>query len=81
MTKSHFNDEFLVLMEPTISRFLHVQMRKKIKQNNKGCVLLSYLWLHPIFVKMTGSIPFQVASGMLWPDPQIQDLAEKTHRG
>jgi hypothetical protein len=39
MRKSHFNDEFLVLLGPIISCFLHVQMRKKINQNNKGCVL------------------------------------------
>ncbi len=41
---SHLNDEFLVLLGPIISRFLHVQMRKKINQNNKGCVLWSYLY-------------------------------------
>jgi hypothetical protein len=32
-------EEFLVLLGPTISSFLHVQMRIKINQNNKGCLL------------------------------------------
>jgi hypothetical protein len=32
-------DEFLVLLGLIISRFLHVQMRKKINKNNKGCSL------------------------------------------
>ncbi len=32
-------DEFLVLLGPIISSFLHVQMRKKINKNNKGCSL------------------------------------------
>ncbi len=41
MWKSHFNDEFLVLLGPT----MHLQMRKKINQSNKGCVLLSYLYV------------------------------------
>ena len=31
-------DEFLVLLGPIISRFLHDQMRKKINKNNKGCL-------------------------------------------
>jgi hypothetical protein len=39
MRKLHFNDEFLVLLGPIISRLLHVQMRKKINKNNKGCLL------------------------------------------
>ncbi len=48
MRKSHFNDEFLVLLGPIISSFLHAQMRKKINLNNKGCVLYSYLYaIHP----------------------------------
>ncbi len=42
MRKSHFC-WVLVLLGPIISRFLHVQMRKKINKNNKGC-LLSYLY-------------------------------------
>jgi hypothetical protein len=44
MRKSHFNDEFLVLLGPIISRFLHVQMRKQNKADNKGCVLESNLY-------------------------------------
>jgi hypothetical protein len=37
--KVTLNDEFLVLFGPIISSFLHVQMRKRINQNNKGCML------------------------------------------
>jgi hypothetical protein len=37
--KITLNDEFLVLLGPIISRFWHVQMRKKLNQNNKWCVL------------------------------------------
>jgi hypothetical protein len=37
-------DEFLVLLGPIISSFLHFQMRKKINKNNKGCSLYSYLY-------------------------------------
>ncbi len=37
--KITLNDEFLVLFGPIISSFLHVQMRKRINQNNKGCML------------------------------------------
>ncbi len=44
MRKSHFNDEFLVLLGPIISRFFHVRMSKKINKNNKGCVLWFYLY-------------------------------------
>jgi hypothetical protein len=43
MRKSHINEQFLVLSGPIISRFLHVQMREKIDQNNK---VLS-LWFIP----------------------------------
>ncbi len=39
MSKSHFNDEYIVLLGPIITRFLHVQIKKRINQNNKGCVL------------------------------------------
>jgi hypothetical protein len=38
-------EQFLVLLGHIISRFLHVQMRgRKINQNNKACVLWSYLY-------------------------------------
>jgi hypothetical protein len=30
-------DEFLVLLGPTISSFLHVQMRKKLKTTKGAC--------------------------------------------
>jgi hypothetical protein len=40
-------NEFLMLLGPIISCFLHVQMRKKINKNNKECLLLSYLYVHP----------------------------------
>jgi len=38
MRKSHFNDEFLVLLGPIISRFFACSNEEK-NQNNKGCVL------------------------------------------
>jgi hypothetical protein len=36
MRKSHFNEQSLVLMGPIISRFLHVQMRKKNKPKQQS---------------------------------------------
>ncbi len=51
MRKSHLNEQYLVLLGPIISRFLHVQMREKIYQNNKGWSLLSYLYGVEIFVE------------------------------
>ncbi len=48
MRKSHFNEQFLVLLRPIISRFLHVQMRKKNKpkQQSMHALVLS-LWFNP----------------------------------
>ncbi len=43
MRKLHLNDEFLVLLGHIISRFFTCSNEEKINQNNKGCVLLSYL--------------------------------------
>ncbi len=41
-------DEFLVLMGPIISRFFACSNEEKINKNNKGCLLMSYLYgLHP----------------------------------
>ncbi len=38
--KTHFYDEFLVLLGPIISRFFACSNEEKIiNQNNKGCVL------------------------------------------
>jgi hypothetical protein len=37
--KIHFNDEFLVLLGPIISRIFACSNEKKINQNNKGCLL------------------------------------------
>jgi hypothetical protein len=64
MRKLHFIDEFFVLLGPIISRFLHVQMRKKINQNNKGCVLQSYLY--DFFGQMGGltMLPMPVGDGL-----------------
>jgi len=45
MRKSQFNDEFLVLLGPIISRFLHVQMRKKNKEKKQRVhALVLSLW-------------------------------------
>jgi hypothetical protein len=45
MRKSHFNDEFLVLLGPIISRyFASSNEEKKLNQNNKECVLWSNLY-------------------------------------
>jgi hypothetical protein len=38
MRKSHFNGEFLVLLEPIINRFLACSNEEK-NQNSKGCML------------------------------------------
>jgi hypothetical protein len=46
MRKSQFNDEFLVLLGPIISRFFACSKEEKINQNNIGCVLLSYLYAY-----------------------------------
>jgi hypothetical protein len=49
MRKSHFNDEFLVLLGPKSAGFLHVEMRKKNKpkQQTVRALVLS-LWLIPV---------------------------------
>ncbi len=41
-------DEFLLLLGPIISRFLHVQTRKKINNTTKGAFSspISMVWLH-----------------------------------
>jgi hypothetical protein len=45
MIKSQFDDEFLVFLGPIISRiFACLNEEKIINQNNKGCVILSYLY-------------------------------------
>ncbi len=45
MRKLHFNDKFLVLLGTIISsRFCMFKWGKNIKQNNKGCMLQSYLY-------------------------------------
>jgi hypothetical protein len=36
MRKSHFIDEFLLLLGPINSSFFHVQMRKKLSETTKG---------------------------------------------
>ncbi len=43
MRKSHFNDQFFVLLGPIISRFFACSNEEKKPKNNKVYVLYSYL--------------------------------------
>jgi hypothetical protein len=82
MGKSYFNDEFLVLLGPKISRFLHVQMWKKNKpkqQRVHALVLslwfihVSLFWLSLMFGSKAGAYlseaPFVKIQNMEIPEP------------
>jgi hypothetical protein len=62
MRKSHFNDKYLVLLGPTISSFLHVQMRKKNKQKQQRvCAVVVSLWLKGLPMTNTSAILSEVS--------------------
>jgi hypothetical protein len=50
MRKSHFNDEFFVLLGPIISRLLtcSIEEKNKIKKKQRVLALVLSLWFHPI---------------------------------
>ncbi len=56
MRKSHFSDEFLVLLGPIISKFLHDQMQKKIKIKKVLALLLS-VWAKHVIMRMNVEAP------------------------
>ncbi len=74
MRKSHFNDEFLVLLGPIISRLFTCSNEEK-----KGCLLYSYLYgseqentspLSPKFYFLTRRAPIHQTA----PPPSLRDI-------
>jgi hypothetical protein len=47
MRKSHFNDEFLVLLGPIMSRFFACSNEEKNKKKQRVCALVLSLWVEP----------------------------------
>jgi hypothetical protein len=69
MRKSHFNDEFLVLLGPIISRLFTCSNAEKNKQRVLALVLS--IWFDPITIAITTAVTVAIVIDNVWAQPMF----------